>query len=673
MSIVVAEGKVVVTADADGVTRDIARDVSNGGAAMNTAGVGIGKQLFTGILKGWVAIGGISAIAGFFTGAITGNSDLNETLSKSNAIFGSNASAIEAFGSNAAVNIGLSKQAAIAAASSFGDMFTQIGFTSDAAADLSQKTVIAAADLGSFSNLDTADVSDRISAAFRGEYDSLQAVIPNINAARVEKEALAASGKTLASELTAQEKAQAVLSIITKDGDRAMGDFARTSEGMANSTRIAKAQFADIQGEIGEQLMPTVLDVLGVVRDGIIPAFKDLVDWTGKNGETLAILGGVIGVTAVAYGIATIAGTAYKAFQIANAAATGGLTVAQWALNAAMTANPIGIIIVAIGALVAGIIWVATQTTFFQDTWEIVTTAIGTAATWLWENVLNPVFTAIGGVFTWLYENVIAPVVLGIQIYIGIWAAIITWLWEAVISPVFGAIGVIFGWIYDNVIAPIVGAITVQIQAWGMIFGWLYDNAIKPAFDGIGAVFKWGQENIFNPFFGMVTGGINLIGSTVSGVFGAIGGFVGAAFNNLIGIVRGPINGIIGLVNGLIGSLNKITIKIPDWVPGVGGKTFGINLPTIPMLARGSNNSPDTFIAGENGPELITGARGSTVRPYDITKDLLTGAGGRGDITIGTITLDASKFKSLQDLIDMVEAITQTSRAGRGPVRTATV
>ncbi|MDN8980622.1 hypothetical protein Q0P29_14000, partial [Staphylococcus aureus] len=108
------------------------------------------------------------------------------------AIFGANASAIESFGNNAAKNVGLSKEAAIAAAAGFGDMFLQLGFVEDQAAAMSQQVVIAAADLGSFSNLETADVADRISAAFRGEYDSLQAVIPNINAARVESEALAA-------------------------------------------------------------------------------------------------------------------------------------------------------------------------------------------------------------------------------------------------------------------------------------------------------------------------------------------------------------------------------------------------------------------------------------------------------------------------------------------------
>lgn len=83
----------------------------------------------------------------------------------------------------------------------------------------------------------------------------------------------------------------------------------------------------------------------------------------------------------------------------------------------------------------------------------------------------------------------------------------------------------------------------------------------------------------------------------------------GGLFGGLVALAKAPLNLIIGAVNGVIKGLNKV--KLPDWVPGIGGK--GINLPTIPMLAKGSNNSPSTFIAGEEGPELVTGSPGRKV------------------------------------------------------------
>ena len=96
--------------------------------------------------------------------------------------------------------------------------------------------------------------------------------------------------------------------------------------------------------------------------------------------------------------------------------------------------------------------------------------------------------------------------------------------------------------------------------------------------------------------------------SIFSGIWGAIKA-----------VAKGAVNGIVSIVNGIIGGLNKL--KVPDWVPGLGGK--GINIPLIPMLAKGSKNTPDTFIAGEAGPELITNAPGRTVFTASQTRNIL--------------------------------------------------
>lgn len=283
-----------------------------------------------------------AAAGDFVDGAIDGASDLSETLSKSSAIFGNQAAVIEQFGSNAAKNVGLSKEAAIAAAAGFGDMFLQLGFVEDQAAAMSQSVVIAAADLGSFSNLETADVADRISAAFRGEYDSLQAVIPNINAARVESIALAQSGKAVASELTAAEKATAVMSIVMQDGERAMGDFAKTSDGAANQEKILTAMLEDQQATLGQQLLPAWTTLQGVLIDAVLPALSATIGWLADNQWVFPIVAGGVLAIAAAYTIWSFA--------------TGAWTVAQIAANMAMLASPITWIIIGIVALVAGLI-----------------------------------------------------------------------------------------------------------------------------------------------------------------------------------------------------------------------------------------------------------------------------------------------------------------------------
>ena len=90
------------------------------------------------------------------------------------------------------------------------------------------------------------------------------------------------------------------------------------------------------------------------------------------------------------------------------------------------------------------------------------------------------------------------------------------------------------------------------------------------------------------------------------------------AWDGLVSIAKGVINGVIGVVNSAISALNSI--RIPDWVPVVGGK--GINIPTLPTFAKGTKNTPDTFIAGEKGPELITNAPGRVVYTAQQTKDI---------------------------------------------------
>lgn len=620
MALTIAEAEVEVTVDGTKLPDKVGKDIeANSDAPMNRAGLGLAGKLFA----GFVAFQGVQAAGSWLAGAVTGGSDLNETINKSTSIFGDNASAIERWADSAAVNVGLSKSAALAAAAGFGDMFSQLGFTSTAAADMSKAVVQASADLGSFNNLETADVAERISAAFRGEYDSLQAVIPNINAARVESEALAATGKKTTAELTAQDKAAAVLAIVHKDGARAMGDFARTSDDYANSSKIAKAELEDLQAEVGTALLPTMTDLMTLVRDNIIPAFQGAATWFGENIGLVKGIALAIGVAAGTFLVLSGAVTVYNGIMAAYRIITAAATVQQGLLNLAMKANPIMLVVSLIALLVGGIVWLATQTTFFQDLWTNVTTALGTAWQWLWDTVLNPVFTAIGAVFTWIYNNIIMPIVTGIMIYIGLWAAVITWLWNTVLSPVFNAIGAVFNWIYSNVISPIIGYIQLAIQGWGLVFQWLYGNIIKPVFDGVAAAFRWVWGTIIQPVVNFISGAITNVGNTVRSVFGGIGSFIGSAFQAALNVVRGPINGIIGLVNSAIRGLNSLRVTIPDWVPIVGGQTWGLSIPTIPMLARGAARAPGTFIAGERGPELVVGAPGARVYPNDQTERIL--------------------------------------------------
>lgn len=271
-------------------------------------------------LAGGLAIGGLDSLASGLGGAMTAASDLNETLNKSQAIFGTQADAMAKWGDSAATSLGMSKSAALEAAASFGDMFSQLGFAGDAAAGMSRQVVQMSADLGSFNNLPTADVADRISAAFRGEYDSLQLLIPNISAARVEQQAMAMTGEASAKALTAQEKAAAVLAIVQQDGARAMGDFARTSQDAANAQKVAQAQAADLAAEIGQNLLPAWTAALKVANTTILPALSTLASSAGSAVSAVAGLPAPIQAVGAAFLAWKVAGPAIQGL---TAAASG--------------------------------------------------------------------------------------------------------------------------------------------------------------------------------------------------------------------------------------------------------------------------------------------------------------------------------------------------------------
>jgi len=255
----------------DGDADQAGRRVS--GAFSRTFMAGI-RQVGAGI-AGAFAVG---KIVDWFRGAIDAASSANEIFSKATVIFGRNADAMREWATGAVRNLGMSSAAAIDAAAGFGDMFLQLGFGELRAAEMSRSVVQLAADFGSFNNLGTEDVLERIAAGFRGEYDSLQKLIPNISAARVEQEAMAATGKKSAQALTAQEKAAAVLAIVTKDGSRAMGDFARTADSTANVQKQTSAAAQELAVKVGNMLLPAYTALVRFGRDQVIPFLSGTAD-----------------------------------------------------------------------------------------------------------------------------------------------------------------------------------------------------------------------------------------------------------------------------------------------------------------------------------------------------------------------------------------------------------
>lgn len=247
--------------------------------------VGDSAARSSGKLKKFAAVGGaaFAAAAGFAVkfgaDAVGAASDLSETLNKSSVVFGRHSSKVQAWADEASTALGMSESSALAAAAQFGDLFSQLGATQSEAAKTSTDIVKLATDLGSFHNLETSDVLDKISGALRGEYDSIQKIVPALSDARVKQEALAASGKKSVDQLTEQDKATAALALITKDSKNAFNDFAETSDGLANRQKILRATFDDMKASVGDKLLPVVNKFAGFLLNQGVPAVQKFGDW----------------------------------------------------------------------------------------------------------------------------------------------------------------------------------------------------------------------------------------------------------------------------------------------------------------------------------------------------------------------------------------------------------
>jgi hypothetical protein len=270
------------------------RQVDGWGSAINGMLMGAGMAAFNAIAS--VAQGTVA----YLGDSVAAASDLNETVSKVETLFGSSSVGIMQWAQNSATAMGLPKQAALDAVGTIGNLFMQLGASSDEAAGVGQNMVQLSADLASFHNVagGSAEVLDAMSAAFRGEYDALQRYIPTINGAAVEQQALAMTGKESAKELTNLEKAMAVQAIMARDAGAAMGDFARTSGGLANQQRILDAQMADLQATVGAALLPvmtTLTTLLNQMVQAVLPPLTAFI--TDRVVPAMAAIGAVIDAT----------------------------------------------------------------------------------------------------------------------------------------------------------------------------------------------------------------------------------------------------------------------------------------------------------------------------------------------------------------------------------------
>ena len=237
---------------------------------------GLGSALNS-LRSNWLAVGGAAGVA---TAAIVGAgraafalanlaSDLEESQNKANVVFGESVSVINDFASGAATALGQTEQAVLNASGTLGNLFTAMGLTQDAAAGMSVQMVQLATDIGSFQNISTDEALISLRAGLVGEAEPMRRLGVLLSAATVEAKAFEMGLARVSSELTEADKVQARYALILEQTSVQQGDFARTSDGLANQTKILDAQITELKTSLGEALLPAITDVVSALNDMI--------------------------------------------------------------------------------------------------------------------------------------------------------------------------------------------------------------------------------------------------------------------------------------------------------------------------------------------------------------------------------------------------------------------
>lgn len=209
---------------------------------------------------------------------------------------------------------------------------------------------------------------------------------------------------------------------------------------------------------------------------------------------------------------------------------------------------------------------------------------------------VGPLTSAIGGLGTMMSFIAANPIVALIVAIVGLVVLLATKGDEiqACMQRVDDFLQNIFAKDWTEVFGPVIGD---SLNAFFATVKNIWD-AVKKIFDGIIDFVR-----------GVFTGDWERAWNGVKEIFSGI-------FDGLVSVAKIPLNGIIGSINGgisgintMISGLNGIKVDIPDWVPGLGGKSFGFNIPEIgkiPYLAKGGILSSGSAVVGEAGPELLT-------------------------------------------------------------------
>ena len=559
------------------------------------------------VTGGMFALGaGAAATAGLLASSVKPASDLNESLNAVNVVFGEGAGQMLDYGKTAATTVGLSQSAFNSMATTTGAFLQNVGFDMDSAGSETIALTERAADMASVFNTDVATAMGAIQSGLKGEFNPLEQFGVKLNAAAIEAQGMAMGLADADGKLSDSAKATAALQLIYEQTAKVQGDFANTSDGLANQQRIMGATFEDVRAKIGTALLP-ILTTLGAT---LLKVFSDPAFQAGLQSF-------INGLT----GLVNMAVTNLPIFLNWVRLAFGWLMDNQGVLVAAVTAIAAAIAVWAYTTIAAA---VPAIIAFMTAAWPVVLVIglIAAAAYLLYEAWTNnfggiqdkaaaawayiqPILQAL---WDWLAVNVPA----GIQVLVDFWNGTLmpalntAWSWiSANIIPLFQAIGELIGTVVTLAVTALAGA---------------WQNILQPALEKVWGFISTNLKPILEKLWPIVKTVAEWVGGALTRAFDGIGKAIQA---------------VIGFINTMIEKLKGI--ELPDWLTPGSPTPFEIGLLGIrDALKAVSREGLPELQAGLN----VTGATVSGVGMVD-------GAGAGGGVGPVNIYIDGAKDPTL--------------------------
>ena len=393
------------------------------------------------------AAAALLAIGGAAMKTVDAASKTQQAYGALDSIFGSNAAQMKAWAEAAAESTGLAKSEYAELASVLGAQLKNAGVPMDQLGKKTDALIRQGADMAAMFGGTTAEAVQALSSALKGETDPIERYGVAVKQADIAARMAADGTDELTGAAAKQAKTTALLALVNEQTADAVGTFAKEQDSAAGSAQIAAAQYENMKSELGTALLP----VVAMVSD----AMGSLAKIVGNNSKATQILVGIIGGLALAVLAINAAMKVYQAT----------LLVVQVVQKATWLAalGPIGLVIVAVGAVIAivMVLWHRSETfrTIVLGVWNAIRTAatnVASAVASAWHNTMDALVSAA----KWA-QGVVSGIFAGIR-----------GAWDNVMGAIRGAVGGL-GALLAGPFQVMKGAIDAVVGAVMNLIHWL--------------------------------------------------------------------------------------------------------------------------------------------------------------------------------------------------------